>query len=73
MRLSEFWDLMEQEFGSGYAAVVARTQSLGSLGGQTIDQALSAEVSVRRVWEAVCADMAVPPEHYHLPDVPPRR
>lgn len=73
MRLSEFWDLMEQEFGSGYAAVVARTQSLGSLGGQTIDQALSAEVPVRRVWEAVCADMAVPPEHYHLPDVSPRQ
>ena len=35
MRLSEFWALMEQEFGPGYAGVVARTQSLGSIQGRT--------------------------------------
>ncbi|MGD8148479.1 DUF3046 domain-containing protein [Ornithinimicrobium sp. Y1694] len=72
MRLSEFWALMEQEFGRGYAAVVASTQSLGSLGGRTVDQALTDGEPVRRIWEAVVRDMEVPPDHQHLPD-PPRR
>lgn len=67
MRLSEFWALMEQEFGRGYAAVVASTQTLGSLGGRTIEEALEDE-PVRRVWEAVVRDMDVPPEHHWLPD-----
>lgn len=71
MRLSEFWDLMEQELGPGYAAVVARTQALGSLSGQTVDQALAGDVPIRRVWEAVVADMDVPPAHHYLPDSRP--
>lgn len=66
MRVSEFWALMEQEFGRGYAAVVASTQSLGSLQGRTVDQALRDGERVRVVWESVCRDMAVPPEHHHL-------
>ncbi|OLT17372.1 signal transduction histidine kinase [Serinicoccus sp. CNJ-927] len=70
MRLSEFWELVEQEFGSGYGAVVARTQVLGSLGGRTIEDALEQGERPRRVWEAVCRDMDVPPEHHHLPDPP---
>ncbi|KUG59271.1 signal transduction histidine kinase [Serinicoccus chungangensis] len=70
MRLSEFWDLVEQEFGSGYGAVVTRTQSLGSLGGRTADEALEQGESARRVWEAICRDMDVPPEHHYLPDPP---
>jgi hypothetical protein len=66
MRVSEFWALMEQEFGRGYAAVVASTQTLGSLQGRTADQAIDDGERVRVVWEAVCRDMAVPPEHHHL-------
>lgn len=72
MRLSEFWALMEQEFGRGYAAVVASTQSLGSLAGRTAEQAIEDGERVRVVWEAVCRDMAVPPGHHHLPDPPSR-
>lgn len=68
MRLSEFWALMEQEFGQGYAAIVASHQHLGSLGGRTADQAIEEGERVRLVWEAVCRDMDVPPEHHHLPD-----
>lgn len=68
MRLSEFWALMEQEFGRGYAAVVAQTQSLGTLGGRTAEQALSDGERVREVWEAVARDMDVPPEHQYLPE-----
>lgn len=72
MRLSEFWALVEQEFGQGYGAIVARTQTLGSLGGRTAEAALEEGEPARRVWEAVCRDMQVPPEHHHLPDTPPR-
>lgn len=68
MRLSEFWALMEQEFGPGYAGVVARTQSLRSLEGRTADDALEEGEPARRVWEAVVQDMEVPPEHHWLPE-----
>lgn len=72
MRLSELWVLLEQEFGRGYAAVVAEQQVLTSLGGRTVDQALADGEHARRVWEAVVRDLNVPPEHHHLPE-PPRR
>lgn len=68
MRLSEFWALMEQEFGAGYARVVASTQSLGSIGGRSVHQALDEGEPVRRVWEAVVRDMDVRPEHHWLAD-----
>jgi hypothetical protein len=71
VRLSEFWSLMEQEFGRGYAAVVADQRVLTSLGGRTVDQAIADGEPVRRVWEAVVRDLDVPPEHQHLPE--PRR
>lgn len=70
MRLSEFWALMEQEFGQGYAAIVASHQHLGSLDGRTADQAIEDGERVRVVWEAVCRDMEIAAEHHHLPDVP---
>ncbi|GAA1170060.1 DUF3046 domain-containing protein [Ornithinimicrobium humiphilum] len=68
MRLSEFWALMEQEFGAGYARVVADTHSLGVLDGRTPSQALEEGLPPRTVWRAVCADLDVPPEHHHLPE-----
>lgn len=69
--MSEFRALMDQEFGAGYAGVVASTQSLGSLDGRTVEQALTDGVPTRTVWRAVVADMDVPPEHHWLPE--PRR
>lgn len=72
MRLSEFWSLMEQEFGSGYAAVVAGNHALNSLGGRTVDEALEGGERVRRVWEAICTDLEVPPDHHELPDATSR-
>ncbi len=68
MRLSEFWALMEQEFGSGYAVVVARSHTLGALEGRTAEQALEDGLPPRQVWRAVCADLDVPPEHHYLPE-----
>jgi hypothetical protein len=68
MRLSEFWALMEQEFGAGYAAIVARSHALGPLQGRTVEVALEEGLPPRQVWEAVVREMQVPEEHHHLPE-----
>lgn len=68
MRLSEFWALMEQEFGPGYAAIVARSHTLGALDGRTAAEAIEEGTPPKQVWRAVCADLDVPPEHHYLPD-----
>jgi hypothetical protein len=62
MRLSEFWTLMDEEFGASYARLLARTHVLGSLGGLTAQQALEAGERPRTVWVAMCQDMDVPVE-----------
>ena len=50
MRSSEFWELMREEFGSGYAATLAREHVVSALGERTADQALAAGVDAREVW-----------------------
>ena len=41
MRLTDFWTRLEEAFGPGYAASIARDQVLSQLGGRTIEQALA--------------------------------
>jgi hypothetical protein len=55
VRLTDFWERLEQVFGPGYAASVARDQVIPQLGGRTIDQALSAGTETVLVWRAVVA------------------
>lgn len=62
MRHSEFWRLMDDEFGAGYARSVASDQVLSVLGSRTATEALAAGVPPRDVWDAVCDAMHVPPE-----------
>jgi hypothetical protein len=62
VRLSKFWELMNDEFGQGYAASLAQDHVLGALGGLTAMQALDAGESPRTVWHAICDDMDVPVE-----------
>jgi hypothetical protein len=62
VRHSEFWQLMEDEFGAGYARSVARDQVVAALGGRTADEALAAHVPPRQVWFALCDVMDVPTE-----------
>ena len=52
MRRTDFWSRLEQVFGAGYAASVARDQVLSQLGGRTIVEALDAGESTRNVWRA---------------------
>ena len=62
MRLSDFWRLMEDEFGAAYARSLARDHVLGALGDRTPLEALESGVKPRQAWLALCADMDVPPE-----------
>ena len=63
MRMSHFWTLMDDEFGQAYAGSLARDHVLGALGDRTALQAIADGVPPRDVWEALCDDMDVPPEH----------
>jgi hypothetical protein len=55
VRSTDFWSRLEQVFGAGYAASVARDQVLAQLGGRTISEALAAGEPTREVWRAVVA------------------
>lgn len=62
VRNSDFWRLMEDEFGAGYAHVLASSAVLAAVGGRTAEEALKAGVHPRSVWSAVCDLQDVPPE-----------
>ncbi len=55
MKITDLWYRLEQTFGAGYAASVARDQVFSQLGGRTIDAALAAHVEVQEIWRAVVA------------------
>lgn len=55
MRLTDFWERLEQVFGPGYARSVAHDQVLSQLGGRTIEEALAAGEATHTVWRAVVA------------------
>ncbi|MEH1028927.1 DUF3046 domain-containing protein [Micromonospora profundi] len=55
MRLTDFWTRLEEAFGPGYAASIARDQVLTQLDGRTIEQALASGEQTHVVWRAVCA------------------
>ena len=60
MRLSKFWELMNDEFGESYATSLARGHTLHALADQTVLEALESGVPPRTVWLALCDDMDVP-------------
>ncbi|KRE53902.1 DUF3046 domain-containing protein [Phycicoccus sp. Soil748] len=60
MRLSKFWDLMNDEFGEAYASSLARHHVLGVLGDRSPLEAIEAGESPRVVWAAICDAMDVP-------------
>ena len=72
MRISDFWRLMDDEFGAGYSRVLSSSLVLAGVGGRTADQALSAGVPPRQVWLALCDVQDVPPESRLGWDVKPR-
>ena len=64
MRISDFWRLMDDEFGVAYAHSLARDHVLGALGNRTPTQALESGIPPRETWLALCADMDVPRERW---------
>jgi hypothetical protein len=62
VRHSEFWQLMEAEFGERYARTLARELVMSELGDRTAQQALAGAEDARTVWFAVCDAMDVPAE-----------
>jgi hypothetical protein len=72
VRSSQFWELMREEFGAGYAATLAREHVVSALGERTAEQALAAGVGPREVWLALCADLQVPRERWLGRDDPRR-
>ncbi len=62
MRLSEFWALLEQEFGGPYGRSLASTHAIHAIGDRTAVEAIESGEPVRRVWLALCDDLQIPEE-----------
>jgi hypothetical protein len=59
VRLTEFWQRMEESFGGAYARSLAADYRLPSLG-STVNEALRQGVDTKDVWRAVVAEFDVP-------------
>lgn len=59
MRLTDFWNRMEERFGATYARSVAADYRLPALGA-TVDEAIAAGVETKDVWRAVCDEFDMP-------------
>ena len=73
MRHSEFWTLVDDEFGRSYGRTLVRDHVLGGLGHRTAEQALAAGEDPRTVWFALCDEFEVPEERRWGRDEPARR
>ncbi|KNC19183.1 histidine kinase [Arthrobacter sp. RIT-PI-e] len=72
MRRSDFWRLMDDEFGERYSRSLARDLVMDRLGNRTATEALDDGLEPRRVWEAVCRAQDVPTERWLGRDIEPR-
>ncbi len=59
MRLTDFWDRLEQVHGPAYARSWAHDVVLADLG-CTVDEAIAAGADTKDIWRAVCAQVDVP-------------
>lgn len=59
VRLTDFWDRMDQVFGPAYARSWAHDVVLPPLG-VTVVQAIDQGVDTKDIWRAVCATTDVP-------------
>ncbi|WP_223158497.1 DUF3046 domain-containing protein [Yimella sp. cx-51] len=62
--MSEFWQLVDDEFGSGYGRVLVDGHTLHGLGSRTAAAALDEGESPRAVWLALCREMDIPQERW---------
>ncbi len=64
MRLTEFRELVDAQFGPVRGASLIVDHVLMKLGGRTAAQAIEAGVEPRDVWWALCADFDVPRDQW---------
>ena len=64
MRLTEFHELVEAQFGTVRGASLLVDHVLTRFGGRTAAQAIEAGVEPRDVWRALCADFDVPRDQW---------
>lgn len=62
MRLSEFRQLIEDEFGDVRGEWIAHSHVLGSIG-LTADDAIESGEDLRKVWLQLCSDFSIPEGH----------
>ena len=60
MRNSEFWELVDDEFGRAHGRSLAHDHVLFRLGNRTAEQALADGNDAREVWIALCDALDVP-------------
>lgn len=60
VRITEFWQRMDEQFGAVYAQSVAKDYVLAGLGERTVQQALTDGENVKVIWRAVCLAFPVP-------------
>ena len=60
VRLTEFWDRMNAQFGDVYAQSVAKDFVFDKLGGRTVERALADGVDAKTVWRTVCDTFKLP-------------
>lgn len=72
MRVSDFWRLMDDEFGPAYSRSLAADLVLADLGSRTPQEALRAGEDPRTVWLAVCEMQDVPSARRLGRDITPR-
>ncbi len=64
MRLTEFSELVTQQFGAVYGASVLVDHVLSNFGGRTAAQAIEDGVDPRDVWRALCVDFDIPRDRW---------
>jgi len=64
VRLTEFRELVEMQFGAVRGSSLLVDHVLTRLGGRTATQAIEAGVEPREVWRALCADFDVPRDQW---------
>ena len=60
MRHTEFWERMDQALGPAYAKTWAEQQVLAELDHRTVQEALAAGETPKRVWRAVWESLELP-------------
>ena len=60
MRLTDFWERMDQALGAGYSRSWAADFHIDELGGLTAEQALNQGIDTQIIWRAVHAVLELP-------------